>query len=100
MNHPQNNQFFAKSITGEALDIVQTENIVKAIDDAKSGLLKAKSTIPSGQNVAKYIEKAMVFVGKYWYITIPAIIVGSGLLIIPLVKSARDGDKLTDPKSQ
>lgn len=82
------------------MDIVQIEDIVKAIDDAKSGLLKAKSTIPSGQNFAKYIEKAMVFAGKYWYITIPAIIVGSGLLIIPLVKSAKDNDKRTDPKSQ
>ena len=82
------------------MDIVQTEDIVKAIDDAKSGLLKAKSTTPSGQHFAKYIEKAMVFVGKYWYITIPAIIIGSGLLIIPLVKSARDSDKRTDPKSQ
>ncbi|KAG2182694.1 hypothetical protein INT44_005674 [Umbelopsis vinacea] len=100
ISDPKNAQFFAKSADGEALDLVQTEDIVKAIDDAQSGLLKAKSTVPSGQNVAKYIEKAMVFAGKYWFITIPAIIVSSALLIIPLIKSTQTSDKSTDPKSQ
>lgn len=80
------------------MNLAATQDIIKSISDAKAGLLTGQSTVPSSQQYAKYVHKAIDKAREHWYIVVAVLVLTTGLALKPLFSSS--GDKREETKSQ
>jgi hypothetical protein len=71
------------------LNLAATQDIIKSISDAKAGLLTGQSTVPSSQQYARYVHKAIDKAREYWYIVVAVLVLTTGLALKPLLNNPK-----------